>query len=200
MLSAREMFQLPLRELILSTIERQAGRDAIWHPLGFVSSTLQADDSGILKLHLWPRGERRPKQPNWAIHDHSFHISSRVLAGKVQNVSYEVIPGESARRYTVSYTNFDSVLVATSETVDCITVATKTMVAGDRYELPLGTYHETIVPAPEMSLTIVLKSGGEKVPPNVIGELDIPELEMYKRTSYPGHKIIELLDELAAAS
>ena len=197
MLSARTTFELPLKELAEELPRMVRSTQPMWHPLGFVSATLLKHETGTLKIHLWPQGERRSKSPDWPIHDHSFHISSRVLIGSIGSIKYNVAAGITHRRYSVAYSGDDSTLQPTEELLSCVECDQSVMQAGTRYELPIGTYHENIVPTNELALTLVLKSGSIESPPNVIGSITIPDLPLYRRTPYPIDVLLALVNRIS---
>jgi len=197
MRSAIEVFALPLEAVALEISQRLIASEALWHPLGFVSATLLKDESGTLKLHFWPKGDRRSKTPDWPIHDHAFHISSRVLVGTVGSVRYEVASGSTHRRYSVVYSDSDSKLKPTEHLVSCREAGRAIMQAGTKYELPIGTYHENIVPAAELALTLVLKSSALYTSPNVVGTIAIPDLPLYRRSPYSIEDMLTVIDKIS---
>ena len=192
-----EFLNLPVSKLAEELVTRLPSTRPMWHPLGFVSTTLFNYQTGTLKLHLWPQGERRSKIPDWPIHDHSFHISSRILLGEVGSLNYSITEGTTFRRYSVTYVGEDSELRPTEQLVDCMESARAVMKAGSRYELPCGTYHENVVPTTELALTLVFKSRAAKSPPNVIGTLAIPDLPLYQRTPYPISSLLTVVSQLS---
>src|SRR4051794_32516353 len=75
----------------------------LWHPLGFVSCVIkESKGDHVVRLHYWPKGERRVKNPDWPIHTHSYHLSSYVLCGVVRDLQYQRSSGDRSI-YAVKY-------------------------------------------------------------------------------------------------
>ena len=195
--SAFELFRLPYDLLVPALGRLVLNSNPMWHPLGFVSATLLKQEDQTLKIHLWPRGTRKEKEPNWPIHDHSFHITSRVLVGEVGNAEYRVTRGHQFRLYRVEYHGNDSVLCPTNECVDCVEHCRTVTRAGAEYALPLGVYHQNVVPRSETALTLVIKAGAAKQSPNVVGDLVAPHLPIYRRVPFATTDILEVLSKIA---
>ena len=76
----------------------------LWHPLGFVSCVIKDDaNEATVRVHYWPKGERRVKNPDWPIHTHTYDLSSFILAGRIRDLQYRVRSGEALTVYEVSY-------------------------------------------------------------------------------------------------
>lgn len=142
----------------------------MWHPLGFVSLTLESGDTWALKLHYWPPNQRVPKSPVWPIHDHSFHIDSRVLWGEIESELFDVLDGDSQQLYQVQYTGKDSKLMPTERTVTLKSLGREVHRQGARYQIPKGLFHRSIVPPDRSAVSVVLKSEGFEHAPLVIGD------------------------------
>jgi len=50
-----------------------------WHPLGFIHCLLFSYDGTSLRLHVRPADERRYQEPEFAVHDHIFNMTSYVV-------------------------------------------------------------------------------------------------------------------------
>ncbi|GAB4125767.1 MAG: hypothetical protein Tsb0027_24950 [Wenzhouxiangellaceae bacterium] len=142
----------------------------LWHPLGFVSCEIYRFPSGgVARVHFWPRGLRRTKNPDWPIHTHSYALQSRVLAGQVRDIQYRAEPSGNGRIYTVEYSEGGSRVVKSDRTVQLAKTVDEIRVAGSEYSVPQGTFHQTRVHEEETALTIVLLSNHTSDPPEVVG-------------------------------
>jgi hypothetical protein len=142
----------------------------LWHPLGFVSCEAYCLPSGdVARVHFWPRGQRRTKNPDWPIHTHSYALRSRVLSGQVRDIQYRAEPPGGGRIYMVEYSEGGSRVVKSNRTVELAKTVDEIRVAGSEYSVPQGTFHQTRVPEEESAVTIVLLSNHTNDPPEVIG-------------------------------
>lgn len=160
----------------------------MWHPLGFVSLPLKEGNGWALKLHYWPKGVRKPKSPDWQIHDHRFHIESRVLYGTIGNWIYRIEEGGDSRLFPVSYSGKDSILESNGLPVTAILEKEDYHKAGTVYEISRSVFHQAYVPLDSSVMTIVLQTDFVEKPPFVVGKNDVP-IETYKRTCYDQSKL-----------
>jgi GrpB-like predicted nucleotidyltransferase (UPF0157 family) len=175
------------RDELIATLTSNRRGTPLWHPLGFVSCTICAGLGWALKVHVWPKGSRRAKQPNWPIHDHLFRIDSRLLQGSIRNRVYEVRAGESLEMYSVDYESKASTLVPTGRFVD-VTLARSAIQATDsRYVVELGEFHHSYVPTNALAASVVLKTARIEAHPFVIGrrQTTAAQLPLYERATYP---------------
>lgn len=165
-------------------------RDGIplWHPLGFVSLPLIESEGWVLKLHYWPNGMRKPKKPDWPIHNHRFRIESRVLYGAVENRLYGIEMGGEYRLFPVAYSGKDSVLEPSETFVTATLQNTEYHKAGVTYEIPRKVFHQTFVPINTSAMTIVLQTDLVDSPPFVVGKEEVV-IEKYNRTFYDKQKL-----------
>ncbi|MGQ0280267.1 hypothetical protein ACT17R_16635 [Sphingopyxis sp. Q841] len=75
------------------------------HPHGFYVALLARDDDEEWRFHLWPKEQRIITGMPAFIHTHDCHVASRVLAGRLTNITYEAIevPIGGAPLYRVGY-------------------------------------------------------------------------------------------------
>jgi hypothetical protein len=131
----------------------------LWHPLGFVSAVIaKVEDSHTLRLHYWPIGERRTKNPDWPIHTHSYSLSSLVLAGRVEDIQYEVESGLQASVYEVQYFEGGSEIVRTDRTVSIAKTTTHVHCSGEQYRVECGVFHQSRVALEGSAVTLVALS------------------------------------------
>lgn len=143
----------------------------LWHPLGFVSTVIaKVNGSHTLRLHYWPKNERRTKNPDWPIHTHSYSLSSLVLAGKVEDFQYELEAGLQYSVYEVRYFGGDSEIVRTNRTVSVAKAARNIHSPGTQYRVERGVFHQSRVPYGESAVTLVALSDTSSDPPLVLGK------------------------------
>lgn len=142
----------------------------LWHPLGFVSCVIEESPMQyVTRVHFWPPGERRVKNPDWPIHTHSYALRSLVLSGAVRDLQYKVEPGEEWSIYSVNYYQGGSEIVRTSESVSAVPEVDEIRQAGTRYEVPRGIFHQSQVPHDKAAVTVVLLSDHGTDAPKVLG-------------------------------
>ena len=167
----------------------------LWHPLGFVSCVIdEVSSSHIARVHYWPEGERRVKNPNWPIHTHIYRLQSLVLAGAVRDLQYRVQPGTEWCEYSVSYYSGGSELVRTPNEVDTFAEVDKLRRSGSRYEVPRGVYHQTLVPHEQSAVTLVLLSDHSSDAPKVLGTR-LAERYPYDRVSFDRERFWDAINE-----
>lgn len=78
-------------EVTASVIPQLTKREGRWHPLGFAVFPLMVrEDGSSVRLHVWPKGLRKAQLEN-AIHDHAWHIISKVLSKEpYQDTRYDI--------------------------------------------------------------------------------------------------------------
>ncbi len=123
----------------------------------------------VARVHYWPTGERRVKNPDWPIHTHSYALKSMVLSGQVRNLQYSIEPGDQWCIYSVKYYEGGSEIVRTSEGVNACPTTDELRDAGDQYEVPQGVFHQTQVPFDQAAVTLVLLTDHRAEPPKVLG-------------------------------
>ena len=114
------------------------------HPNGFL--TLDIDEA--TKLHLWPEDVPRRRTDGAFVHDHVFAFSSRVLAGGLLDVRYDLrqdrlgqmrlheVPCKKARCHTA---RVGPRLAEGRYTL--VERSRRTVVAGEVYDFPVETLH-----------------------------------------------------------
>lgn len=93
---------------------------AVAHPLGFVHVLLcKRDDGSRLRLHLWPGKPFAAQSPFWAVHRHSWPLTSLVVTGQIHDQRYALAedPSGDRRVYVTTYEGDQSVLAATGRVV-----------------------------------------------------------------------------------
>lgn len=167
-MKASAQFALPFLRRELYRLKRDCV--PLWHPLGFVSCVIYEEPRLLtVRVHYWPLGKRRVKNPNWPIHTHCYDLSSLVLAGCVRDIQYDVRTGDSYTVYKVNYYEGGSEIVDTYSSVRILETVNKVRAAGEQYVVNRGIYHQTLVQKDDCAVTVVVLSnfGGEA--PRVLG-------------------------------
>lgn len=143
----------------------------LWHPLGFVSCVIRDEPRClVVRVHYWPKHERRTKNPDWPIHTHVYDLSSLVLMGRVRDVQYREKSGSEYAVYSVSYKDADSSIGRTDRDLSIELSVDQYHVAGEQYFVPVGSFHQTMVPSDETALTLVALSSFQDKVPLVLGQ------------------------------
>lgn len=160
-----------VKYLIENIDEFEVNCTPLWHPLGFVSCLIaEVNENYKLRVHYWPSGERRTKNPNWPIHTHSYTLSSLVLSGCVRDTQYRLAKGGDYQVYKVEYFDGGSHIIKTDQSVSLVESINKTHKAGNQYRVERGMFHQSLVDFNESAVTFVALSEDAKEPPLVLGE------------------------------
>lgn len=153
-----------------------------WHPLGFVMARVsEPEPDTVLRVHVWHPQLRRPQEPLWPIHDHTYDLTSCVLVGALRNIVYNTYVGAESRIYAVEYQRDRSSLAATSTTANVRSAHAQEVCAGDTYSVRASALHATEVDSGETVVTTLVTRtiGGQA---RVIGPADGPESLSYDRS------------------
>lgn len=142
----------------------------LWHPLGFVSCVIRNDERKYTtRVHLWPKNERRTKNPDWPIHTHAYDLSSLVLNGRIRDIQYRQKTGSNYVVYSVSYVGQDSSITRTDQHSSIETLVDKFRETGEEYSVLKGSFHQSSVLIDEMAVTLVVLSNFDNTDPLVLG-------------------------------
>lgn len=156
----------------------------LWHPLGFVSCVIdELPSSHVVRVHYWPKNQRRVKNPDWPIHTHTYRLRSLVLAGEVRDIQYRISPGSEWCVYSVNYYSGGSEIIRTPHEVDAIVEIDELRRSGNHYEVPRGVYHQTLVPIEQTAITLVLLTDHDSDTPKVLGS-KLAERYPYNRVPF----------------
>jgi hypothetical protein len=167
----------------------------LWHPLGFVSCVIDTiDDVSTTRIHLWPSGERRTKNPDWPIHTHRYHLSSLILSGRVRDRQYRIVDGKDYSIYEVEYFNYDSSIRENSRRASAVLIADEIYDAGQQYSVSAGIFHQSIVELDSTALTLVVQSEITQEAPIVLGKAS-GQTYPYDRVEYDGKAFWSTVEE-----
>ncbi|MFD5902821.1 hypothetical protein ACFV6B_21305 [Streptomyces microflavus] len=164
-------------DLLADTVAAiRAGRlgRGLWHPTGFGTfEVAQVPGLGLVRVHVWPEGLRRGLPGHPSVHQHCFHLYSRVLAGEYRESQYgivaphehgphEVLPGARRLRvYAVRPTGVmgKDELYETGEDLDVVpTLRAARFPAGTWHEIPVRTFHATPIARNRFCVTLAVLS------------------------------------------
>ena len=170
----------------------------VWHPYGFfIVRVADFADYGTLRLHVWPPAARRVQQPAWPIHAHSWHLWSYVVAGTVENVWYDALPGGAHPLYACTRRNGAAVMRRTDARVSVCLRARQRVRAGSDYAVGMGTYHETRVAEGTFAATLALtRRGTDPYDAAVVGAADAGDCFGYPREEVPSGLVASALERL----
>lgn len=146
---------------VAGTVNEYRERQPLWHPLGFVGCFLSPARDTSVRIHYWPKGERRPKQPHWPIHTHAFGLTSTVLLGAVTDRRYATREGANFAPYGIDYIDDEgreSRLAEGNGLLEATCVEEQTYQAGASYHVPMNTFHTSDVRLDDEAVTIVTVS------------------------------------------
>ena len=133
----------------------------VWHPLGFMHVKLADTPTGeTYRLHLWSAEHRNPGEQEDKVHDHLFNVTSRVVAGSVENVRYRFVAGKSGdyREFRVDYQSGYGRLIETEIVGQLHVVERKRIGPPGKHLVPRCELHETRPPEEGLALTVVRTS------------------------------------------
>lgn len=168
------------------------------HHLGMLQGYLDKD----VRVHIWhPALRANVDDPLRMVHDHRYDISSEVLLGSIQDVSYEVWPYEykdDGERISFMpcgdapfHTSLWTILNAkeqekhgihADEVSKCIgavwvrETGKRIYQAGDSYTIPRRAFHSTI-PGDRLSVTIIRRTNYDEHPARVLGSRALSGME-----------------------
>jgi hypothetical protein len=162
-----------------------------WHPNGFATfEVANIVDTGLVRLHVWPRKYRPALRGHPPIHNHGFQLFSRVLAGEYVETQYSNNPcdwaglSRSAQRlsqYVVAAadgTGEDTVSETGAKDLVMVTASGLRSPAGTSHALEAGQFHSTPIPLGGMCATLAVLS------PRIEGRIDV----LYGRPGFQSNR------------
>ncbi len=148
---------------------------AVRHPLGFVCLPLwRLTDLGFC-IHIWTTLVEPARLATSPVHCHSWDLASLVLYGTIRNEEINVFDttDPTHRVFEVEQHGDVDEIRATARLVRYSVSAGQMIMPGEVYQLPAGTFHNTIVPTREAATLVVAwtRPGGMD---RSVGPLDVP--------------------------
>lgn len=142
----------------------------LWHPLGFVSCVIRkVDQEFTTRIHYWPKLERRTKNPDWPIHNHTYDLYSCILEGRVRDIRYDLVEGNEYTIYSVSYSGQNSTINQTDRRTSVKQAVNAVHEVGEEYNIAAGTFHQSQVLREETAITLVVLTNFADGQPLVLG-------------------------------
>lgn len=137
--------------------------EGMWHPNGFATFNVVQLGIGLIRLHVWPRGMRKSVPGHPEIHNHSFQLFSRIIAGVYRESLYDLAPESGTQLHVYR------VLPNREQGKDTLTDAHETLgiarthaglvfPAGTWHEVEVGQFHSTPIPKHHFCATLALLS------------------------------------------
>ena len=146
---------------------------AQWHVLGFIHINLVSAGRETLRLHLWRHV--LGTESLWSIHNHSYELTSLVVAGCLQDRRFSVVPDPEAlnQLYEVRYRENGSERIKLDRRIRCMEVGHYERETDETYGIPLGVFHSSLLTADcPAAVTIVQTGCPTKSRPRVVGTAD----------------------------
>lgn len=144
-------------ERILQDFTIDTVRNSTYHPNGFLVNKYRSDETGQLRLHIWPTTREFDLLP----HTHPWHMASLVMAGTyiefLPAVELELGRQTDHELMVPSYNSaHEQVGVeSTGQSVSFIYGRNYSYDTGEFHFLPAGAFHSTLMPDKEPILTLV---------------------------------------------
>lgn len=145
-----------------------------WNPGGFMVFPLGLlEDGSSLRFHVWPEGMERKTDQGPNPHNHSLHLSSRILIGHYSDFILDVEPIQEGlgsksealeesnvyRLYSTHRTPGGKDILRTDGTlVRAIQRSSRNLKEGESHHIPAGEYHASEIPKDRLTATLVLDS------------------------------------------
>jgi hypothetical protein len=148
-----------------------------WHPNGFVVAYTSIHFEGVAaRLHCWPAQNRIEVDGHPPIHNHVWHLCSKVLLGTYVEQLYELSPADPRSKrfevYDVSYLDRTLSRISPSGQFVAATVSPPIEYSsGEFHQLRTGAWHATRLDVPLSAVTVMLRSKAMSGFPNL---LDVP--------------------------
>jgi hypothetical protein len=155
----------------------EASLTPVWHPLGFIHVKLaQGEMKDTFRMHVWSSVHRDAREQGDKIHDHLFHVRSRVVFGSIKNIRYRFTPNAHGnhREVRIDYTYQDSSLRETNLYGDIEEISADVFRAPTEYVISTSELHETLLFASELAMTVVHTTEPADYRPRAIFRRDSP--------------------------
>ncbi len=117
----------------------------IVHPNGFIQLYLNERR----RLHVWPAAPMKTSEPMLNIHDHVYGFTSRILIGRLRNITYEAVEHSAGSNYLYSVLSYAATGTETPfERLDgrykMKYLGCQTLAAGGSYRMEPFVLHDTV--------------------------------------------------------
>ncbi|HEX6077455.1 MAG TPA: hypothetical protein VFZ32_19630 [Micromonosporaceae bacterium] len=144
-------------ETLNELVEGTRACNAVRHPLGFICFPLLRDGDYGTCIHYWPTVLDASSRKVTAVHSHSWHLVSHVLAGRLTNHLSTIsdLQSSSSELYVVTSNTSEDVIVPTGRRVRVIEECSTTFIANETHEMTAGKFHWTEFPTDTPTVTVV---------------------------------------------
>jgi hypothetical protein len=174
---------------LLEELSRHADQfRAVWHPLGFIYVELLRTAKSTLRLHIWLGSSRRRTPSQLLVHAHTWHLTSHVIAGVLDNSIIQVVSDTTSpthRLFQIEGSTEEDWIQPTSELVAYQVISTERVGKGNRYTIEPGEFHFTEVPEGVLTSTIVLAVRHPGLTERALGEPHVPEHRVSRERCTP---------------
>lgn len=168
-----ESFLAQISATVLANVQEIfASMKGKWNPGGFMVFPLGLlEDGSSLRFHVWPQGMERKTDQGPNPHNHSLHLSSRIVIGQYSDVILDVKPVVSeSESKTEALKNSDvyglysthrtpggkDILRTDGTLVQAIPRLPRELREGQAHHIEAGEYHLSTIPKEILAATLVL--------------------------------------------
>lgn len=159
----------PILDHINPILENYSGR---WNPMGFMVLPLGShEELGVLRLHIWPRGLRKLTPKGEPIHNHAWHLASRILIGVYSDDIYAIRGSESyladedqrreqglMRVFSIGFGDTGGTLETDGLCIRVVLDEHREVNAGEHHSIEQGVFHRTTIAHDKFVATLVFDS------------------------------------------
>lgn len=160
---------VPVLDNINPILENYTGR---WNPMGFMVIPLGThQELGILRLHIWPKDLRKLTPKGKPIHNHAWHLASRILSGVYSDDIYvvrvlEYYPADENQRrerglmrvFSIGFGDTGGILETDGSCVKVVLDEHRIVNAGEHHLIEQGVFHRTTIAHDKFVATLVFDS------------------------------------------
>jgi len=157
---------IPVLDNARSILDSHSGR---WNPMGFMVLSLGSHpELGILRLHIWPKDLRKVTPKGEPIHNHAWHLESRILEGEYTDEIYVVgehepsLEDENERKergflrvFNVGFGERGGTLETDGSCVKVAVGEYRTAKSGEHHSIEQGVFHKTTIAHDKLVATLV---------------------------------------------
>ncbi len=160
-----DQLSIPVLDNIKSILDNGSGR---WNPMGFMVLPLGShQELGILRLHIWPKDLRKVTTKGEPIHNHAWHLESRILKGKYTDKIYVVREREISllederkergflRVFNIGFGERGGTLETDGLCVRVEVGEDRIAKAGEHHSIEQGVFHQTTIAYDKFVSTLI---------------------------------------------
>jgi hypothetical protein len=176
---------------ILTSIEGK------WNPGGFMVFPLGLLEDGCsLRLHVWPRGMERDTDQGPNPHNHTVHLTSRIILGRYSDVIFDVDRIQDGPESASDALNLPNIyrlyatyrgpagkdnLKAKGTLVRVTPREYRIIRDGETHHIPAGEYHASEIPTNILTASLVLDSPSFRESSDVLLKSSEPDIRRVRK-------------------